>query len=387
MLLNRYYSKKLPELIRPGKVLMVYGPRQTGKTTLVRQFLNGYSGRVFQTTGEDRQTTAILASRSVDELKLRFGDLDLLFIDEAQAVADIGQALKMLTDWLPNLAVVVTGSSSFELAGQVGEPLVGRKRTLTLYPFSFGEIASASSVTAAQGRLESFLVYGSYPDVWLAEGAAEKRDVLRELAEGYLFKDIVAFESVRNADKIRKLLALVAFQVGKEVSLTELATRLGISRQTVERYLDLLEKTFVVYRVGGFSRNLRGEVTKMARYYFVDNGIMNAITGAFAPVSLRNDAGTLWENWIMAERMKYLTACGRSVNRYFWRTYTQVEIDSVEEEDGRLAAWEFKWGGKRPRVPASWKSAYPAASYEVISPESFIPFVMEPSVSVPRPQA
>lgn len=375
MFIQRKALSQLAESVKPGRVVAVYGPRQSGKTTLAREYLKTVRGRVFSTTGEDRETADVLASGSVEALRQRFGDLDLLFIDEAQTVRGIGAALKLLVDTLPGLRVVVSGSSSFELAGQVGEPLVGRKRTITLLPLAFAEIAEADTRAAASARLGEMLRWGMYPEVWLATGDRARREALSELVEGYLFKDIVAFESLRNSDKIRKLLTLVAFQIGKEVSLSELAANLSIARQTVERYLDLLEKTFVVYRVNGFSRNLRSEVVKMSRWYFNDNGVLNAVTGMLQPLDARPDAGALWENWAMAERRKCLAWTGSVARRYFWRTYTQAEIDSVEEEDGRLHAWEFKWGRKTPHAPPSWRDAYPDASYGVVSPENMIPFV------------
>lgn len=376
MIVPRKEMENLARAVAPGRVAVVYGPRRSGKTTLIREFLGTFKGKVHATTGEDARTAEALRSFSVDEYLRRYGDLDLLFIDEAQAISGIGKALKMLADALPRLRIVVSGSSSFELAGQVGEPLVGRRRTITLLPLAFAEIAGAGTVADARNRLGEMLVWGMYPEVWLAQGERARRETLCELAEGYLFKDIVAFESIRNSDKIRKLLMLVAFQIGKEVSLSELATNLGIARQTVERYLDLLEKTFVLYRVNGFSRNLRSEVVKMSRWYFNDNGVLNAVTGMLNPIDARPDAGALWENWAMAERRKLLGWTGRGARRYFWRTYTQAEIDSVEEENGRLRAWEFKWGRKRPSPPLSWREAYPGAEYGVVSPETMLPFLM-----------
>ncbi len=375
MFIQRKAMAQLSESVKPGRVVAVYGPRQSGKTTLVREYLKSFAGRMHTTTGEDARTASVLRSFSADEYARRFGDLDLLFIDEAQSILGIGKALKLLVDTLPGLRVVVSGSSSLELAGQVGEPLVGRKRTITLLPLAFAEIAASGTMADAANRLGEMLVWGMYPEVWLATGERSRREALRELAEGYLFKDIVAFESLRNSDKIRRLLMLVAFQIGKEVSLSELATNLGIARQTVERYLDLLEKTFVIYRVGGFSRNLRSEVVKMSRWYFNDNGVLNAVTGLLNPIDARSDAGALWENWAMAERRKCLAWTGSGATRYFWRTYTQAEIDSVEEENGSLRAWEFKWGRRTPRAPASWLAAYPGASFGVISPDTMIPFV------------
>lgn len=374
-LIERIYSSQMDEKVRPGKVLILYGPRQVGKTTLVRQYLKGFNGRYYATTGEDLHTIQVLTSFSQDEIRRQYGDLDLLFIDEAQVIPQVGHTLKFLVDTLPDLKVVVTGSSSFELANQTGEPLVGRKTTLTLYPFSFDELRRDRGFAAAEAELDAALVYGSYPEVWLARSNRGKMDVLRELAESYLYKDILAFESIKNSAKIRQLLSLLAFQVGKEVSLTELGTRLSLARQTVERYLDLLEKCFVVYRVGGFARNLRNEITKTSRWYFFDNGVMNCVSGQLNDLSMRADVGALWENWVMAERLKRLTYEGRFPQRYFWRTYVQSEIDCVEEENGQLAAWEFKAGDKMAKVPQSWKAAYPQSTWNVVNRTNFETFI------------
>lgn len=375
MFVNRIQALNLEENIRSGKVLILYGPRQVGKTTLVRNFLKNWKGRFYSTTGEDAQTVNVLSQMNQEVLKRNFGDLELLFIDEAQAIPNAGKALKLLVDTLPDLKVIVTGSSSFELAGQTGEPLVGRKSTLTLYPFSFDELRRENGFAATKAGLDGMLVYGMYPDVWLAKTNQSKARVLRELAESYLYKDIIAFESVKNSAKIRQLLSLLAFQVGKEVSLTELGTRLSMARQTVERYLDLLEKCFVVYRVGGFARNLRNEVTKTSRWYFFDNGIMNFVSNQMNDISLRGDVGALWENWIMSERLKRLSCEGRLPVRYFWRTYAQSEIDCVEDDGGTLSAWEFKFGSKKAKAPASWRAAYPNATFGVVNRDNFDSFI------------
>ena len=375
MFVKRAYSDLIEEKTLCGKVLIVYGPRQVGKTTLIRQWLKSQKGRIYSTTGEDLETAQKISQMNQDALRRSFGDLDILFIDEAQAIPNVGRGLKLLVDTLPDLKVVVTGSSSFELAGETGEPLVGRKRTLTLYPFSYRELKDEFGSAATESRLDSMLIYGMYPEVSLARTDHAKRAVLEELAEAYLYKDILAFESVKNALKLRQLLSLLAFQVGKEVSLTEVGSRLGLARQTVERYLDLLSKCFIVYRVGGFARNLRNEVTKTSRWYFYDNGVMNFAANQFNDIAFRNDLGALWENWIMAERLKRLTYEGRFPMRYFWRTYAQSEIDSVEDEDGKLSAWEFKAGTKDAKVPGSWAAAYPDANWGVVNRTNFDSFI------------
>lgn len=375
MFIKRAYSDLIDEMAVQGKVLIVYGPRQVGKTTLIRKWLKAQNGRIYSTTGEDLTTAQKISQMSQDVLRRSYSDLDILFIDEAQAIPNIGRGLKLLVDTLPDLRVVATGSSSFELAGEIGEPLVGRKRILTLYPFSYRELKEEFGSAETESRLDSMLIYGMYPEVSLAKTDRSKRAVLEELAEAYLYKDILAFESVKNAMKLRQLLSLLAFQVGKEVSLTEVGSRLGLARQTVERYLDLLAKSFIVYRVGGFARNLRNEVTKTSRWYFYDNGVMNFVSNQFNDLSLRNDVGALWENWLMAERLKRLTYAGRFPARYFWRTYAQSEVDSVEDEDGKLSAWEFKAGQKGAKVPSSWAAAYPDAGWGVVNRTNFEDFI------------
>ena len=286
--------------------------------------------------------------------------------------------LKIIVDQLPGVRVIVTGSSSFELAGQIGEPLTGRKRTLTLYPLSQSELLSIHNRFELKERLEDFLIYGTYPEVVLSSTQKEKIEVIAEITNSYLVKDILAFDRVKNSKILLDLLKLLAFQVGSEVSLTEIGTQLGVDYKTIQRYLDLLEKAFVIIRLGGFSRNLRNEVTNKAKYYFMDNGIRNALIAQFNSVDRRNDIGQLWENFIFIERLKHRTYRSMYANLYFWRTYDQQEIDMVEERDGNLHGYEAKWSaGRTIHAPRNWSSGYPEAKYEVITPENYQKFVME----------
>ena len=318
----------------------------------------------------------VLSSQNVETVKSFFGGYDLIVIDEAQSVTNLGMGLKMLVDWLPETQVIASGSSSYKIADEIGEPLTGRKKTLTMFPISAGELVQQDGLLSLKGRLPELLIYGMYPEIATASSEQEKREKLIELRNDYLFRDIIAFEGIRNSDKIKKLLTLVAFQPGKEVSLSELATHIGISRQVVERYLDLLEKSFVIFRMGGFSRNLRVEVTKSARYYFFDNGILNAVLNNFAQPESRPDIGMLWENWLVAERLKRNSYGSHFVNSYFWRTYSQQEIDLVEEADGKLHAFEFKWGPKISKAPKAWRDAYPESTYQIINRDNFHDFVL-----------
>ncbi len=377
----RELEKQVQNGVKPGRVLVVYGPRRAGKTTLLNECLQMFKGRVRTETGDDRQVRALFETGDRTSLVKTFQDVDLLVLDEAQLVPHLGMGLKMLVDALPDLRIVTSGSSSFEIAREVGEPLTGRKRTFTLLPISAEELIRDRGLLDVKRTLGDLMVFGMYPDVVTANALAEKRRTIRELTEDYLFKDIVAFEGLRNSDKIRRLLALLAYQIGKEVSLVELGTQLGMSKQRVERFLDLLEKTFIVRRVTGFSRNLRSEVSKSARYYFVDNGVLCAVQNNHAPLSERGDVGALWENFLFMERVKFNLYHETFKSVHFWRTYSRQEIDLVETGDGVLAGFEFKWGNRRVKAPSNWTAAYPEATFQTINPENFDSFVAELNLS------
>ena len=379
MRIKRHYLDKIPSMLQPGKVLAIYGPRRAGKTTLIEEFLKTWGeGRYFLGAGEDRSVREVLESSDVNLIRSSFSGYSLVVIDEAQAVPNVGAGLKLLVDTLPDVKVIASGSSSFQLASGLGEPLTGRRRTATLFPVAAMELDAEFGGMALRQRLDELLVFGSYPEVLVIGNAEDKAEALHELCDSYLFKDILAFERLRNADKIHRLLRLLVFQVGKEVSVTELGTGLGLNRLTVERYLDLLEKTFVIFRMPGFSRNLRSEVTKTSRYYFRDNGIMNAVVNNFNPLAMRsgNDVGALWENFIVSERMKKQEYARILSNNYFWRTYERQEIDLVEERGGKLYGYEIKHGKASPSAPSLWKTNYPDASYQVISRQNYSDFIV-----------
>lgn len=379
MKIKRYYLDRISSMLQPGRVLAIYGARRSGKTTLIEDFLKTWTdGRYFLGTGEDRAVKEVLGSSDVNLIRSSFSGYSLVVIDEAQAMSNVGAGLKLLVDTLPEVKVIASGSSSFQLASGIGEPLTGRRRTATLYPIAAMELDAEFGGMALRQRLDELLVYGSYPEVLTTENAQDKAEALHELCNSYLFKDILAFERLRNADKIHRLLSLLAFQVGKEVSITELGTALGLNRLTVERYIDLLEKTFVIFRIPGFSRNLRSEVTKTSRYYFRDNGIMNAVVNNFNPLSMRNgnDVGALWENYIVTERMKKQEYSRIISNNYFWRTYERQEIDLVEERGGQLYGYEIKYGKATPSAPPLWKENYPDATYQVISRQNYADFII-----------
>ena len=279
-------------------------------------------------------------------------------------------------DNFPDLKIIAAGSSVFDLANKLGEPLVGRKNTLYLYPFAQMEFQNTENYLETKNKLEERMIFGSYPELEQYSIWDDKRNYLNEIVNSYLFKDILTFEGIRQADKIIDLLRLIAFQVGKEVSLQELGSQLQMGKNTVERYLDLLSKVFVIFKLKGFSRNLRKEVSKMNRWYFYDNGIRNAIIGNFNRFNLRNDVGELWENYLISERIKFQNNIGMFVTNYFWRTYTQQEIDWIEEENGQLRAYEFKWNNKRKiKVPLSWSEAYPKAIFKLITNENYLDLI------------
>lgn len=372
----------LDEYVQPNKVLLIYGPRRVGKTTLLQNYLAKTNLTYKLDSGDNIQTQHLLASQDFNQILAYVAGYQLLAIDEAQEIPHIGKALKIIVDQVPDIRVIVTGSSSFELAGQTGEPLTGRKRTLSLYPIAQTELLAPGTTYGfnrheLKQNLPDFLIYGSYPDVIMAKTKAERVEILTEIANSYLLKDILAFERVRNSRVLLNLLRLIAFQVGGEVSHTELATKVGVDVKTVQRYLDLLEKAFVLYRLTGFSRNLRKEITRNVKYYFWDNGIRNAIVAQFNPLEQRNDVGQLWENYFFIERLKYRTYQAVPANVYFWRTYDQQEIDIVEERDGKLFGYECKWSIKKSvSAPSDWQRAYPEAQFTAVTPANYLSFVL-----------
>lgn len=378
MKIERLLLSTLPQSLLPGKVTILYGPRQVGKTTLLSDLL-----ALPETTRLQRFVNAdelvyreTLASQDRQRLGDLLGSNKLLAIDEAQRVPNIGLNLKILVDNFPQAAIIATGSASFELANQISEPLTGRTLTYYLYPVSYAEIQATLGAFDARTQLERWLIWGGYPAIVATDAVPLREKLLGELVGAYLYRDLLELEGLRRADKLADLLRLLAFQIGQEVSLPELATTLALSRDTVERYLDLLEKVFVIFKVRGFSRNLRKEISKTSRYYFYDNGVRNSLIQNFNPLALRNDVGQLWENFLMVERRKALNYAGRSANCYFWRTYDQKEIDYIEEASGRLTGFEFKWKGEmRKATRREFLDAYPGAEVQTITPENFVEFV------------
>lgn len=375
MYIKQRQLENLKNLLKPGKVVVIYGARRTGKTTLLNEYLKTEPGPYLLVSGEDIIIQGYLSSQSIEKLKAFVGNNRLLVIDEAQKVQNIGINLKLIVDHIPGIRVIATGSSSFDLARSVGEPLTGRKNTLIQYPLAQLELAAMEQRHETDSRLENRLIYGTYPEIVLLQDNREREQYLKEIVSSYLYKDILELEGIRQSAKIGRLLQLIAFQIGKEVSYTELGTSLGMSKNTADHYLDLLEKAFVIRKLGGFSRNLRNEVTKNSRYYFVDNGVRNALINNFNPLELRNDPGELWENYLVMERLKRQEYLRETANNYFWRTYTKKELDLVEERDGKLHGYEIKWGKAKPSAPKEWTMGYPEATWNLINRDNYLTFV------------
>lgn len=372
---KRLLQDRIAARIEPGKAVLIFGARRVGKTILMRQLVKDFTGKTMLLNGEDYDTLALLEERSIANYRHLLEGVDLLAIDEAQNIPDIGSKLKLIVDEIEGIRVIASGSSSFDLLNKAGEPLVGRSTQFHLTPFSQREIAQIETALETRQNLESRLIYGSYPEVVAMESFERKTDYLRDIVSAYLLKDILSIDGLKNSGKMKELLRLIAFQLGNEVSYDELGKQLGMSKNTVEKYLDLLSKVFVVYRLGAYARNLRKEVTKAGKWYFYDNGVRNAIIGNFNSLSIRQDVGALWENYLIGERMKANYNDGLGKEFYFWRTYDHQEIDLVEESSDALTALEFKWGNKNPNVPGIFKEAYPKSTFDVINRDNYLNYI------------
>lgn len=358
------------------KVVILLGARQVGKTTLLKEMLKDIPEPSIWLNADEADILNALsnATTSTQLLQLFGRQNKVVVIDEAQQVPDIGKKLKLVFDTNPDIQLIATGSSAFELQNNITEPLTGRKITFHLYPLSYKELAENTSLIEARRMLERRLIYGFYPDV--VNHAGDEKSILIEIAQSYLYKDVLSLESIRKPGHIEKLLKALAFQVGSEVNFHELAQTIGnIDTATVEKYLDLLEKAYVVFKLPAFNRNLRNEIKKGKKYYFYDNGIRNVLLGNFAPLDMRIDKGALWENFLVTERLKQNQYNGRFVNSYFWRTTDRAEIDYIEESDGVLNAFELKWKHQKVRFPLSFLEAYPQHRTTLISRENFEEFL------------
>ncbi|MBV6442027.1 MAG: ATP-binding protein [Haliscomenobacteraceae bacterium CHB4] len=361
----------------PRKIIILYGQRQVGKTTLAKYIFQKLGDKkVLQVNADFNPHTEVFSSRDPEKLRLFVAGFHFLFIDEAQRIPDIGINLKILYDNFPDLRILVTGSSSLDLANRIHEPLTGRTWTFRLHPFSGEELIARSSALEYYSRLEEWLLFGAYPGVLELENRADKAAFLHELTHAYLYKDVLELSGIRHSGKLRNLLRLLAFQTGSEVSFSELGRQLGLNTATVQHYVDLLEKAFVLKTVSGYSRNLRKEISKKQKIYFQDLGVRNALIEKFAPLQLRDDTGRLWENFLFVERSKLLDNHQKRVNRFFWRLQTGAELDYVEESEAQLNGYEFKFGNKEAKPPAAWQEIYPNATFQTINSENWLNFVL-----------
>lgn len=374
-MIDRIVQNTLLDNLVKQKVTVLTGARRVGKTELLRNIYAGRKEKTLWLNGEDADTLALLDERSVANYSRLLNGIDLLIVDEAHFVPDIMRKAKLMIDEIRPLHIILTGSSAFALV-QNGEPLVGRSLSYELYPLAQLEFAKNENALQTKQNLEDRLVFGAYPELQQLQSAREKEFYLKELVNTYMLKDILVFENIRNAQKLRDLLELIARQIGKEVSLDELGRQLALSKNTVQRYLELIEKVFIIYKRRGFSGNLRKEVVKSKRWYFFDNGIRNAILNDFRPLALREDHGMLWENYITAERIKRNAYAQNVPQSFFWRTYDQQEIDIVEiYGDSTMSGFECKWGKAKTKIPAAFAQNYPEAAFEVITPQNYLDFI------------
>lgn len=373
-MIPRLITNSLIENLKPGFVTGLFGARRTGKTFLMEHIkITITPAKVLMVQGENLDVAEILSSKRLSLLKQFTAGYDYLFIDEAQKIPSIGINLKLMVDAIPEITVFVTGSSAFDLKNQLGEPLTGRSKYFYLHPFA--QVEMNEDFLAAKENLESRLIYGAYPQVITAGTNNEKTDVLESIKNGALIKDILALDNLKDSTFILSLLRLLAFQIGNDVSVTELAKGLGVSKNTVARYLDLLEKCYLIFSLQGFSRNLRKEITNSRRYFFWDNGIRNAIISNFNRIPLRDDIGRLWENYCISERLKRNHYLMKTCNYYFWRTYDQKEIDFIEESSGNLECVEFKWTERPVKPPTEFLETYPNSSFRVVHKDNYLEFI------------
>ncbi len=377
MMIQREIKNNILSEIKPNKAVLLLGARRVGKTFLLKDIVNTFDGRVLFMNAEDTTNQRLLAEKSIAHYKRLLQSIDLLIIDEAQIMPDIGNILKLIVDEIPGIKVIATGSSAFDMVNKMGEPLTGRSRQIMLYPISQNELSATETLPETSQNLNERIIFGSYPEVLQMADLTEKKTYLLEIIQNYLLKDILMLDGVRNASKMFDLLQLIAYQIGQEVSYTELSNKLGINKITVEKYLDLLTKVFVLIKIKPFSRNLRKEITKNHKWYFVDNGIRNAIINNFSEIQLRSDIGELWENYWIVERMKFNATKNTRYNYYFWRTYDQQEIDFIEEKDGQLDTYEIKWQDKKVKMPKVFAEIYPHHSFNIVSRQNYLKWIVD----------
>lgn len=375
-MIARFIEKELLKELRPAHVVCLFGARRTGKTVLLGSLAKKLKGRkLLSLHGQNLGVQEAFSSQRVEIIQKYTAGYDVVFIDEAQYISNIGLNLKLAVDTIPKISFLVTGSSAFDLKNKLGEPLVGRSTFLRLYSLSQLELSNSENAFEALANLETRLIYGSYPQVVFSKTDSQKRKILENLRDGYLLKDILALENLKDSVFVFNLLRLIAFQIGHDISYAELAQNLNVHPDTVRRYLELLEKIFIIFSRQGYSRNLRKEYTKTPRYYFWDNGIRNIIVSNLNDLTSRDDVGALWENYCVAERSKRNKYKNILVNSFYWRTYDQKEIDLIEERDGRLFGYEMKWGNIRVKAPKDFLATYTGAKFSVVSKQNYLDFI------------
>lgn len=372
-MIERSLFKNIKNELFKGKIILIMGPRQVGKSTLSQQLIENKNYLVFN--GDDSDVRTLFQEMNEIKLKRLFGNAKIILIDEAQRIENIGLTLKIAADRIRDVQVIATGSSAFELASEINEPLTGRKWEHLLLPFSFQEMTAKHGELTESRLLNDRLIYGYYPEV--VNNPGNEKKILTALSDSYLYKDLLSYHKLKKPLVLQNLLKAIALQIGNEVSYYELANTIGADKETIERYLDLLEKTYVIFRLNAFSRNIRNELKKSRKIYFYDNGIRNAILGNYTPIEFRSDVGALWENFLISERYKILNYNDFYGFRYFWRTTQQQEIDYLEEIDGKLKAFEFKWKTKgNHRIPKTFMNAYPETETYIVTPDNFIDFLL-----------
>ena len=371
----RLLQQKIEKQLGKQKVIMLYGTRRIGKTTIIESIAAQHGAAVLLLQGEDMQVAELLSNRTIANYRQLTKGKKIIIIDEAQAVPEIGKILKLMIDNIKGITIIATGSSSFDLVYKTGEPLVGRNIVHHLYPVAQAELAAIEDSLTTARNLEHRLIYGSYPELWQMDDETERKDYLKQLVNSYLLKDLLIMENIKGADVLYKLLQLLAWQVGSQVSTVELGNTLQLNKLTVERYLDLLAKVFIIYPLHGYSSNLRKEVSKSKKWYFYDNGIRNALINNFSPLHARNDIGQLWEQYVLSERIKYNSYRGHQPQYFFWRTYDNQEIDLLEVNNEQLQAIECKWQNRKVKVPAAFAKAYPDAAFAAVDQTNYLDWI------------
>ena len=373
-MIERQLTDIITKKLFGGKAILIMGPRQVGKTTILREMFGNQQDSIWL-NGDEPDIQSLLENITSTRLNALFADKKIVIIDEAQRIDNIGLKLKLIIDQLKHIQLIATGSSAFDLANKVNEPLTGRKWEYRMLPISFDEMVRHHGLIEEKRMLPHRLVFGYYPEIVVNQG--HEKELLKQLTDSYLYKDILSLETIKKSDRITKLLQALAFQVGSQVSDTELGQLCGLDNKTINKYLDLLEKAFVIFHLGSFSRNLRNELKFSKKYYFYDNGIRNALIANFNQPELRTDIGILWENFMISERHKYLIYNNKWVNSWFWRTKEQKEIDYIEEEDGKISAFEFKWNPDlKAKQPISFKTAYPESNFNVVHRDNYESFIL-----------